>query len=68
MKTIKVVHGYCPTLGKEHSIDIEFIDVSDLSSDRPKYLKGLFECSVGSYGKCPIVGDCPVNKLAPENI
>lgn len=61
-----LVHGYCPTLKKEHSIDVEYIGASTL--DKKSSIKGLFTCSVVSYGEdCPVSRECPLYKNAPPN-
>jgi len=68
MKKTLSVSGFCPTLSRDHSINVDYIDATTTSSNRREFVKSLFECSIGSYGNCPIVGDCPINKSAPKHI
>ena len=60
-----IIEGHCPTLGKEHSIEIDYLDASTLSGK--KRIKGRFTCSVvSSGGNCPIANECPINAKAPK--
>ena len=59
------ISGYCPTLSKDHSINVEYINASTLNGS--EYIKGLFTCDVASFsGNCNIVNDCPLYDKAPE--
>lgn len=60
-----IIKGYCPTLEKDHTIDVEYIDASTLEGR--EYIKGLFTCSIASYGgKCSVANECPLYKSAPN--
>lgn len=59
-----VVTGICPTLGKEQSIDVEYIPSRTLSGT--SYIKGLYECSHASNGGECHFEECPIYKSAPE--
>ena len=60
-----VINGFCPTLDKDHSIEVEYIDASTLQER--KYIKGLFTCEVVSFGGiCSSSNNCPLYNAAPE--
>ncbi len=60
-----IITGYCPTLDKDHSIEVDYINTSTLQGR--SYIKGLFTCEVVSFGgDCSYVKDCPLYKQAPE--
>ncbi|QUH21109.1 hypothetical protein [Alkaliphilus sp. B6464] len=59
------VTGFCPTLEGEHSIEVEYINASTL--EERIHIKGLFTCSVVSFGGCcSVAKNCPLYKSAPE--
>ncbi|WDU82310.1 hypothetical protein [Caloramator sp. Dgby_cultured_2] len=67
MKINRSFSGFCPTLNKENTITVEFIDAR--SFDNPNlFIKGLAECEHHSYFKCPIAQDCPILKSVPEKL
>lgn len=60
-----IVNGFCPTLDKDHSIEVDYINASTL--DGKAYIRGLFTCSVVSFGgECPVANNCPVYNSAPK--
>lgn len=59
-----VVTGICPTLGKEQSIDVEYIPSRTLSGTT--YIKGQYECNHASYGGECHFENCPIYESAPE--
>lgn len=67
MNRIKTISGFCPTLKKNYSINITYIDVSDLQH-RNRYIQGMVDCEYGSFGNCPIMNKCPLVAKAPEEI
>lgn len=61
-----IVTGICPTLGEEHSIDVEYI--LNRTFEETSYIKGRYECDYASYdGKCNLDNNCPIYESAPEH-
>ncbi len=61
-----VINGHCPTLNKDHSIYVEYQDITTIDMTSRKSMKGFFECELASFGKCPTAKECPLYKSAPE--
>lgn len=59
------VQGFCPTQGKDYTIDVSYLDASD---DEELYLKGTFRCEYNLSGdkcngnKCPLYASTPAYK------
>ena len=66
---IKTIYGYCHTLKKEYSIDVEYIEVKSFGSPT-KYIRSLAVCDFASWvdNDCPIQNECPLLKKAPEEM
>lgn len=60
-----IVIGFCPTLGKENSINIDYIPSPTLSEN--SYIKGRYECHHASYGGECRFEKCPIYESAPEH-
>ena len=62
----KKITGFCPTQQKNYSIDITYINASDLEGTQ--YVKGTFRCEYDLFGDKCNENDCPIYKQAPDNI
>ncbi|WP_147403681.1 hypothetical protein [Roseburia sp. AM59-24XD] len=59
------VSGYCPTQGKNYSIDVSYIDASTF--DGKQFIKGQAYCNyTAQCNPCNRSNDCPIYKNAPE--
>lgn len=61
----KYVTGYCPTLDKECSIKITYLNASTLYN--PGFIKSHFICKHAMPADCHIPG-CPIFEAAPETL
>jgi hypothetical protein len=67
VKITRSFSGFCPTLNKDYSIEVEYVDAR--SVDNPnKYIQGLAYCEHHSLFKCPIASKCPIRAKAPNEI
>lgn len=64
-KTSVLVSGNCPTTGATQDITVEYISAQTIGTSSEQWIKGLFSCEIGSFGKCKVVNECPVFKKAP---
>lgn len=62
----KVITGMCPTQGKEYSITVHYMDVSNMISEC--YVKTGFYCEYNEYGNKCNSSNCPLYKVAHVNI
>lgn len=64
---IKTISGYCPTQQKNYTVDISYLDASDLSGRQ--YIKSTAVCEYIKYGnECTMIKQCPLYSKAPEVI
>ncbi|WDU84238.1 hypothetical protein [Caloramator sp. Dgby_cultured_2] len=67
MKIIRSFSGFCPTLNKDNTINVEYLDARSFDNDN-LFIKGLAECEYHSNFNCPIANDCPILKTVPEKL
>ena len=67
MKIIRTFHGFCPTLEKDYSVDVEYVDASTMGNEN-YYIQGLIDCHHNSLNACPVFSDCPIIAKAPKEI
>ena len=67
MRYTVTVEGFCPTQGKEYSIEVDYIESSGFKQ-ATTYKKGLMTCDFIAFGDndCPLKNDCPLFKSAAE--
>lgn len=65
MTIVKSFAGHCPTQNHDEVIDVIYRHVSG-----KRYLQTGADCPYASYANhsCPIMKDCPVRSLAPNEI
>lgn len=63
---LKTFTGVCPVQNKEYSIQIDYIDTSDLEST--SYAKGLASCDYNKFGDKCNASKCPIINSAPDII
>lgn len=60
--------GYCPFLNKEHTISIEYLEVSQTQTTHRHFKRSKYECcysdecppeNLDEYGRCPLYLECP---------
>jgi hypothetical protein len=67
VKITRMFEGFCPTLNKNYSVEVEYIDAR--SFDHPnKFIQGLGTCEHHGLFRCPIVSECPIRAKAPKEI
>ena len=62
----KKIAGYCPTLDKDYSITVTYIDGSTLS--QRCLIKDTFRCEHNTYGDACTLSDCPLYESAPDSL
>ena len=62
----KVVSGVCPVQNKEYSVSVNYIDASTFN--KTEYIKGRTHCDYVRFGGECTFSECPIAKLAPEQI
>jgi len=64
MDIIQTFNGFCPTLNKDYSIEVEYEDVG--TPDSPsRYIQGLVTCI---HHGCPNVSACSIKAQLPKAI
>ena len=63
----KQITGRCPTLNREYTITVRYIDASD--KDGKEYIKGISSCEhIKHGGTCDYRATCPLYEVAPQSI
>jgi len=57
--------GFCPTLQKNYSIRVEYINACTFDNPN-RYIKGYCTCDHYSTNGCEIASKCPINANAPD--
>jgi hypothetical protein len=61
-----IFSGFCPTLKKNYSIEVEYIDVSSLGSPN-NFIQGLCTCNHHALNDCSLANECPIKAQAPTH-
>ena len=64
MEITRIFYGFCPTLNKDYSIEVEYEDAGTPDSPN-RYIQGLVTCI---HHGCPNVSTCSIKAQVPKEI
>lgn len=61
----KTISGFCPTLNRVNFIKLTY-EIIEKSGKLPDFVQVGADCEYASFGKCPIMLNCPIRAKAPK--
>ena len=65
MNRVLTFSGFCPTLQKDYSITVEYIDACTFDNPN-RYIQGRCTCEHYAFNGCGNASECPIRAKAPN--